>query len=139
MNDLTKEFWEVSIANEEDFLKIKETLTRIGIRNRSSDTLFQQAHILHKKGRYFIVHFKQMYQLDGIDVEMKSSDYYRLSRIVKMLDRWGLVNGVSEPEVVVSVPMDDEKNVKSSLFVVPYNEKNNWALVEKYRIGEYYL
>lgn len=130
--------WEVDLSFPDDFLKVKETLTRIGIRNRSSDALFQQAHILHKQGRYYIIHFKQLYALDGMSLEMRSSDYYRLERIVKMLYKWELVERYYDPVEIPNVPRDNETNVKSSLFVIPYAEKEDWTLIEKYTMGEIY-
>lgn len=117
---------EVFLKNPDDFLKIKETLTRIGIASRKEKTLYQSCHILHKRGRYAILHFKELFQLDGKSADITDEDIARRDSIAKLLDEWGLleVDGVDDIDV-------DLKQIK----IVPFKEKNNWKLESKYSIG----
>lgn len=131
---VTDKFWEVGLEMPDSFLKVKETLTRIG--TRDNNKVSQIAYLLHKQGLYYIVHWKQMEQLDGNNIKMKSSDYYRLNKIVKMLERWELVSFICEPVQTEVIERDNEKNVKNSIFVVPFKEKDSWELVSNYNIGE---
>lgn len=122
---------EVTLPTPDNFLKVKETLTRIGIASNKNDTLYQSAHILHKKGKYYIVHFKQMLQLDGKTTDFSTEDHNRLLLIIQLLDQWGLV------EIVDSRILDNvDKTLMSTIKVVPYKSKENWRFVSKYTIGK---
>lgn len=122
---------EVTLPTPDNFLKVKETLTRIGIASNKNDTLYQSAHILHKKGKYYIVHFKQMLQLDGKTTDFSAEDHNRLLLIIQLLDQWGLV------EIVDSRILDNvDKSLMSTIKVVPYKSKENWRFVSKYTIGK---
>lgn len=126
------ELIEIELAKPDDFLKIKETLTRVGIKSRDGKTLTQSCHILHKNGRYYIVHFKQMFMLDGRKVDFTVEDAGRLSRIVKLLAKWNLLSiADSSSGLLLDVP-----GPGTSVTVIPYSEKENWNLVSKYTIGE---
>lgn len=121
---------EVRLKKSDDFLKIKETLTRIGITNSRKRTLYQTAHILHKRGRYYIVHFKEMFALDGKKSTLTAEDSGRRSAIAILLQEWGLLTLVK--------PLD--KNLYMdyihSLHIIPHSEKDRWRLVEKYKVGK---
>lgn len=120
---------EVRLTNPENFLKIKETLTRIGIASKKSNTLFQTAHILHKKGKYYIVHFKEMFGLDNQDITFTEDDLARRNTIANLLEDWGLVDIVDQNKTEYPVaPM-------SYIKVLPFSEKGNWILQPKYQIG----
>ena len=120
---------EVYLDHDDDFLKVMETLTRIGIANNKTKSLYQSCHILHKRGRYAIVHFKELFALDNPDGNhtITEEDIGRRTSIAKMLDEWGLV------ELVTSITID--KSIKYNIKVVKYSDKNNWQLIQKYRIG----
>jgi hypothetical protein len=126
--DLSK-FVEVTLPQQENFLKVKETLTRIGISSKTENKLYQSCHILHKRGKYYIVHFKELFMLDGMPVAFPESDIARRNTIANLLAEWGLV-ALVEPtkskEPVVPV---------SYLKILPHGEKQNWELVPKYNIG----
>jgi hypothetical protein len=126
INDLV----EVTIAQEDDFLKIRETLTRIGIASRKDKTLYQSCHILHKRGKYFIVHFKELFALDGKPFNMTDDDVGRRNTIARLLSEWGLVKIVN-PEVTtdLAAPL-------SRIKILPHKDKNDWELVSKYNIGK---
>lgn len=122
-------FIEVTLPQQENFLKVKETLTRIGISSKTENKLYQSCHILHKKGKYYIVHFKELFMLDGMPTTFPESDIARRNTIANLLAEWGLVklvevNKSKEPVVPVSY-----------LKILPYGEKKNWELVPKYNIG----
>ena len=121
-------FVEVELVNSEDFLKIKETLSRIGIPSRKTNTLFQTCHILHKKGRYYIVHFLEMFRLDGKESHFSDEDRQRRNRIASLLEEWGLLTIVNKEVVVEQVPMNKVK-------IIPFSEKKDWLLQAKYSIG----
>lgn len=118
---------EVKLKKSDDFLKVKETLTRIGI-SASNNTLFQSCHILHKRGRYYIVHFKEMFLLDGRPSDLSEQDIQRRNRIVNLLDEWKLVEIVDKLVTVDQIPINLIK-------IVPYGEKHLWLLKSKYTIG----
>lgn len=120
---------EVRLAKEDDFLKVKETLTRIGVASKRDMKLYQSCHILHKQGRYYIVHFKELFALDGKPSSISEEDYGRRNTIVKLLDEWGLVESVTP--VTALEPLTPLSQIK----VIPYKEKNQWELVAKYNIG----
>ena len=122
---------EVTIKESDDFLKIKETLTRIGVASRKDKTLYQSCHILHKQGRYFIVHFKELFALDGkpSDFNENESDIGRRNAIANLLEQWDLVTLVDSTKTMVPVaPLNQIK-------ILPYKEKKEWELVAKYSIG----
>ena len=120
---------EVTLKEDEDFLKIRETLTRIGVASRKDKTLFQSCHILHKQGRYYIVHFKELFALDGKRANITVNDVQRRNRIIQLLLDWGLVSVVSTDKVNDIAPLNQIK-------VISYKEKNDWNLETKYNIGK---
>ena len=119
---------EVALNEPDDFLKIKETLTRIGVASRKDKKLFQSCHILHKQGRYFIVHFKELFLLDGKKSNFENNDLERRNTIATLLSDWGLVNFVKKEELSCA-PL---KQIK----IIPYREKSEWELCPKYNIGK---
>ena len=130
MTDLTT-MVEVHLKNEDDFLKVKETLTRIGVASRKDRKLYQSCHILHKQGRYFIVHFKELFALDGkpSDFHENEADIARRNTIANLLEQWDLVTLVDSSKTVEPVaPLNQIK-------ILPYKEKGEWELVAKYSIG----
>jgi len=121
---------EVELPSEESFLKIKETLTRIGIASRKDKKLYQSCHILHKQGKYYIVHFKELFMLDGKINNFSDEDKARRNTIVKLLEEWGLIKTVSAS--VAEEPAAPLSQIK----ILPYKEKDQWELVAKYSIGK---
>lgn len=117
---------EVTIKQPDDFLKIRETLTRIGVASRKDKTLFQSCHILHKQGKYFIVHFKELFALDGKDTNLTENDIARRNTIVKLLGDWGLITMKETPEPIAPL---------SQIKVISFKEKDEWTLETKYNIG----
>lgn len=120
---------EVILEYPDDFLKIKETLTRIGVASRKDDTLYQSCHILHKQGRYYIVHFKELFLLDGKPANISQNDVERRNTIVVLLSDWDLLS-VIEPDRVMNA-MAPLRQIK----IIPFKEKEQWTLVQKYTIG----
>jgi hypothetical protein len=120
---------EVGLNEQEDFLKIKETLTRIGVASRKDNTLYQSCHILHKQGKYYIVHFKELFMLDGKPSNFSEEDRGRRNTIAKLLEQWGLLKVVNEQM------MEDQAPI-SQIKIIPHKEKDNWNLVAKYNIGK---
>ena len=120
---------EVSLNEPDDFLKVRETLTRIGVASRKEKKLYQSCHILHKQGRYYIVHFKELFALDGKKANLSENDVQRRNRIIKLLSDWGLVEIVNEDSVVDAAPL-------SQIKVIAYKEKSEWTLESKYNIGK---
>lgn len=121
---------EITLPNAETFLKVKETLTRIGIASRKDKKLYQSCHILHKQGKYYIVHFKELFMLDGKLNNFDDEDKGRRNTIVNLLEEWGLVSVVN-PEIVED-PIAEISHIK----ILAHNEKNEWELVAKYSIGK---
>lgn len=119
---------EVSLNEPDDFLKIRETLTRIGVASRKDQKLYQSCHILHKQGRYFIVHFKELFLLDGKPSNLIENDIERRNTIATLLADWGLVTIINE---TVSKPCAPLRQIK----VIPFKEKAQWELCPKYNIG----
>jgi hypothetical protein len=121
---------EVRIGDDDNFLKIKETLTRIGIASKKDKTLYQSCHILHKQGRYAIVHFKELFELDGKSSDFSQEDQARRNTIVKLLEEWGLLK-IVDPESI-------KKNVAplSQVKILPFKDKKEWNLVAKYNVGK---
>ena len=120
---------EVLLPEPDNFLKIRETLTRIGIASRKEQKLYQSCHILHKQGRYFIVHFKELFALDGKESNITSNDVERRNTVAGLLQDWGLLK-------IVSAAKAEPKVSLSQIKVVAYKEKNEWELVPKYNIGK---
>ena len=120
---------EVLLNEPDDFLKVRETLTRIGVASRKEKKLYQSCHILHKQGRYFIVHFKELFALDGKHANLTVNDVQRRNRIAKLLADWGLINVVSPDAVVDIAPLNQIK-------VLAYKDKSDWILEQKYNIGK---
>lgn len=121
---------EVRLKNEDDFLKVKETLTRIGVASRKDRTLYQSCHILHKRGKYYIVHFKELFALDGKSTDFEDNDLGRRNTIAKLLEEWGLVEIVKKEQV--EVPLAPLSQIK----IISYREKDEWELTAKYNIGK---
>ena len=120
---------EVVLNEPDDFLKVRETLTRIGVASRKEKKLYQRCHILHKQGKYFIVHFKELFALDGKKANLSVNDFQRRNRIVQLLADWGLVNVISSDMVTDIAPLNQIK-------VISYREKGDWKLETKYNIGK---
>ena len=121
---------EVTLSNPDDFLKVRETLTRIGVASKKEKTLYQSCHILHKQGRYYIVHFKELFALDGKPSNITESDVARRNTIIKLLKEWELVE-ISEPDSV-----ENPTAPISQIKVLPFKEKEEWELTAKYNIGK---
>ena len=119
----------VTLKEPDDFLKVRETLTRIGVASRKEKKLYQSCHILHKKGKYYIVHFKELFALDGKKANLTVNDVQRRNRIVQLLSDWGLIV-VTNPEVITDIaPLNQIK-------VISFKEKHEWMLETKYNIGK---
>ena len=119
---------EITLNEPDDFLKVRETLTRIGVASRKDKKLFQSCHILHKQGRYFIVHFKELFLLDGKKSNLEENDLARRNTIAQLMSDWGLISIDSSLKVDSLAPMRQIK-------IIPYKEKNDWELCPKYNIG----
>lgn len=119
---------EITLNEPDDFLKVRETLTRIGVASRKDNKLYQSCHILHKQGRYFIVHFKELFLLDGKKSNLEENDIARRNTIAQLMSDWGLVtiDGIHKIE-----PLAPMRQIK----IIPFKEKNNWELCPKYNIG----
>ena len=119
---------EILLSEPDDFLKVRETLTRIGVASRKEKKLYQSCHILHKQGKYYIVHFKELFALDGKRANLSVNDVQRRNRIIQLLSDWGLVNTVID-EALDIAPLNQIK-------VISYKEKGDWTLETKYNIGK---
>ena len=119
---------EVQLGEPDDFLKVRETLTRIGVASRKEKKLYQSCHILHKQGRYYIVHFKELFALDGKHANLTSNDVQRRNRIAQLIADWGLVSIVDVNKIQDIAPLNQIK-------VLAYKDKNDWILETKYNIG----
>ena len=119
---------EILLSEPDDFLKVRETLTRIGVASRKEKKLYQSCHILHKQGKYYIVHFKELFALDGKRANLSVNDVQRRNRIIQLLSDWGLITTLVD-EVLDIAPLNQIK-------VIAYKEKNNWTLETKYNIGK---
>jgi hypothetical protein len=120
---------EVTLPNEEDFLKIKETLTRIGVASKKDRKLYQSCHILHKQGKYYIVHFKELFALDGKPSNFSEEDMGRRNTIVNLLAEWGLL------KIVIVEKSQEPRTPLSQIKILAYKDRNEWELVAKYNIG----
>ena len=118
---------EVSLKEPDDFLKVRETLSRIGVASRKERKLYQSCHILHKQGRYYIVHFKELFALDGKETNISENDIARRNSIAKLLKDWGLVDIIGNADVVAPL---------SQIKIISYKEKDEWILETKYNIGK---
>ena len=120
---------EVSLKEPDDFLKVRETLTRIGVASRKDKKLFQSCHILHKQGRYFITHFKELFALDGKHSNLSENDLQRRNTIAQLLADWGLIS-------IVNPDIAENKAPLSQIKVISFKDKGNWTLETKYNIGK---
>ena len=119
---------EISLNEPDDFLKVRETLTRIGVASRKVKKIYQSCHILHKQGRYFLVHFKELFALDGKHANLTSNDVQRRNRIAQLLSDWGLVEVLNTDQIKDIAPLNQIK-------VLAYRDKGDWILETKYNIG----
>ena len=120
---------EVTLKEPDDFLKVRETLTRIGVASRKERKLYQSCHILHKRGKYYVVHFKELFALDGKKANLSLNDVQRRNRIVQLLGDWGLVSISSKESIADVAPL-------SQIKVLAYRDKGDWTLESKYNIGK---
>ena len=121
---------EIELSERDDFLKVKETLTRIGVSSRKENKLYQSCHILHKRGRYVILHFKELFELDGLDSNITDEDLGRRNTIVSLLEEWGLLKIIDVEEV------EEPKVSLAKMKIIPFKDKDNWDLIPKYHIGK---
>ena len=119
---------EVVLGEPDDFLKVRETLTRIGVASRKEKKIYQSCHILHKQGKYYIVHFKELFALDGKNTNLSLNDVQRRNRIIQLLSDWGLITVVDSSKIEDLAPLNQIK-------VLSFKEKNDWTLESKYNIG----
>jgi hypothetical protein len=127
--DVLSTLIEVTLENKEDFLKVKETLTRIGVSSKKEKKLYQSCHILHKQGRYYILHFKELFALDGKDTNFDDEDLGRRNTIASLLEEWKLVKIVNHSKVEVP------RTLMSRIKIISHKEKHEWELVAKYNVG----
>jgi hypothetical protein len=120
---------EITLNEPDDFLKVRETLTRIGVASRKEKKLYQSCHILHKKGKYYIVHFKELFSLDGKNTNLSVNDLQRRNRIAQLLSDWGLISIVNASSISDIAPLNQIK-------VISYKDKDEWTLESKYNIGK---
>jgi hypothetical protein len=128
--DIVDTLVEIKFNEEEDFLKIKETLTRIGIASKKTNTLYQSCHILHKKGKYYLLHFKELFALDGKTTDITEDDIARRNTIAALLGEWGLCEIVTPDKII------EPRASMSQIKILPYKEKESWNLESKYSIGK---
>lgn len=126
-----KDLVEVTLKEQDDFLKVRETLTRIGVASKKDKTLFQSCHILHKRGQYYVVHFKELFALDGKPTDITDNDLARRNAIVNLLEDWGLVKIVDKVKTQTPEPI-----FLSQIKILSHKEKNEWQLMPKYNIGK---
>jgi hypothetical protein len=124
------DFIEVTLNHQDDFLKVRETLTRIGVSSRKEKILYQSCHILHKQGRYYIVHFKELFGLDGKPSNISENDIQRRNAIAKLLEEWALVK-ILNPKM-----LEDNVAPLHQIKIISYKEKDDWDLIAKYNIGK---
>ena len=125
----TDQMVEITLNEPDDFLKVRETLTRIGVASRKEKKIYQSCHILHKQGRYYIVHFKELFALDGKKANLSTNDVQRRNRIVQLLGDWGLISIPTTDAITDVAPL-------SQIKVLAYKEKGEWTLESKYNIGK---
>jgi Bacteriophage translational regulator len=121
---------EVTLAEKDDFLKVRETLTRIGVAAKKENVLYQSCHILHKQGKYYIVHFKELFALDGKPSSIVENDLARRNAIINLLEEWGLIKVVNPDSI------KDPRAPLSQIKIIAFKDKNEWQLVAKYNIGK---
>jgi hypothetical protein len=126
-----KDLVEVLLEDKDDFLKVRETLTRIGISSKKEKILYQSCHILHKQGKYYIVHFKEMFALDGKPTDISENDLSRRNAIAKLLEEWELIK-IVDPESIKTPPPIFLSQIK----IISHKEKSDWQLIPKYNIGK---
>ena len=126
-----KDLVEVTLKEQDDFLKVRETLTRIGVASKKDKTLFQSCHILHKRGQYYVVHFKELFALDGKPTDITENDLARRNAIVNLLEDWGLLTVVNKAQTQTPEPI-----FLSQIKIISHKEKNEWQLTPKYNIGK---
>lgn len=126
-----KDLVEVTLKEQDDFLKVRETLTRIGVASKKDNTLFQSCHILHKRGQYYVVHFKELFALDGKPTDITENDLARRNAIVNLLEDWGLLTVVNKAQTETPEPI-----FLSQVKIISHKEKDKWQLVPKYNIGK---
>ena len=129
MVDISK-FVEVVLIEEDDFLKVRETLTRIGVSSRKERVLYQSCHILHKQGKYYITHFKELFALDGKPSNISENDIQRRNAIAKLLEEWGLIK-ILNPKL-----LEDNVAPLHQIKIISFKEKDDWELIAKYNIGK---
>jgi hypothetical protein len=120
---------EVTLVQPDDFLKVRETLTRIGVASRKDKILYQSCHILHKQGRYYIVHFKELFALDGKQADITDNDIQRRNTIAKLLSDWGLIK-------IINIKAIEDQAPLSQIKVIAFKDKDDWDLQAKYNIGK---
>ena len=125
----TDQMIEITLNEPDDFLKVRETLTRIGVASRKEKKIYQSCHILHKQGRYYIVHFKELFALDGKHANLTQNDVQRRNRIIQLLSDWGLITIMNVSKITYIAPLNQIK-------VLAYKEKHEWILETKYNIGK---
>ena len=125
----TDQMVEITLNEPDDFLKVRETLTRIGVASRKEKKIYQSCHILHKQGRYYIVHFKELFALDGKHANLTQNDVQRRNRIIQLLSDWGLITIMKVSKITDIAPLNQIK-------VLAYKEKHEWILETKYNIGK---
>lgn len=128
---LVESLVEIKLNEEDNFLKVRETLTRIGVSSRKTKTIFQSCHILHKRGKYYIVHFKELFMLDGKPFNFSDEDRARRNSIISLLSEWGLIT-VTDSDKFSEEPVAPISQIK----ILSHKEKNDWNLVPKYNIGK---
>ena len=129
INWTQEQMLEVTLNEPDDFLKVRETLSRIGVASRRERKLYQSCHILHKRGKYYVVHFKELFALDGKPTNITENDVQRRNRIAKLLSDWGLIDIAREEEVADLAPLNQIK-------VLSFKDKGDWTLESKYNIGK---
>jgi hypothetical protein len=126
-----KDLVEVTLNDKDDFLKVRETLTRIGVASKKDQTLYQSCHILHKRGQYYVVHFKELFALDGKPTDITENDLSRRNAIANLLEDWGLVKIVNKKQTETPAPI-----FLSQIKILSHKEKHEWQLTPKYNIGK---
>lgn len=129
LNLKPEDLLEVKLKQEDDFLKVRETLTRIGVSSKKDNKLYQSCHILHKRGKFYIVHFKELFALDGLPTDIDDTDIGRRNTITNLLEEWGLL------EIVDRKKASDPIVSLAQMKIIPFKDKQNWELVPKYHIG----
>lgn len=127
--DILKNLLEITLKNDDDFLKIRETLTRVGVASKKDKTIYQSCHILHKQGRYYLVHFKELFALDGKPFNFTEDDKLRRNTIALLLEEWALFTIVNKAAIEDKMPI-------SQIKVISFKDKKNWTLQSKYTVGK---